>query len=637
MELKDYKKKISNLNIYEQKQRDLYLRKLALGEIQGPMTGYLSLDKPFLKFYSEKAILDTVPQQTIYQRIYECNRDNLDGIALIYQDVQITFRELFDNIDRVAKSLIAAGVKEGEYVSLCMPNIPETVYTIYALNKIGAVANMIEPRTNAKRIKQYIKSANQSGVKATKMIMVDLCKKNMDHIINDEDCDLEEVICVSAVNSFQEGIKKKIYQLLHPTVKDCGKYKNWDTFMKDGMKVKNVPTFEYREHTPAIVVYTGGTTSIPKGAVLGNETYNGQNMQFQYSGISKDRKDRFLGDVPFFSAYGSSCGMHNALCSGVAICLVPTRKPQDFYKLLKQYKPTITMEVPRTYEMLYQNLKKKKKSEDFSYMKDNICGGDKIPVPHETEVNNEAKKHGAPRIKKGLGMSEFGGGITTTISEETNLLGTVGVPLAQNGIRVVDPNTHEEVMYNQMGELQAYGPTQMLGYLGREDENERFFEVEGNIRWANTGDLVQVDEEGITTFLDRIKRAIMLPDGHTVPLVPIENTISMHPNVKSCAVVGVSNSKEQTGKVPMAFVVLNDEKADDEQIKKELKQLCDEYIPPREIPQYYEIVPELPYTLMEKIDFPKLESIGTELVLQEMEEASKWNNVFMKVKKYFKK
>lgn len=631
MELKDYRKKITNLNVYEQKLRDLYLRKIALGEIQGPGTGYASIDKPFLKFYSENAILDTVPKQTIYERIYECNRDNLDGIALIYQDVQITFRELFYHIDRVAKSLLASGVKAGEYVSLCMPNIPETVYTMYALNKIGAVANMIEPRTNAKRIKQYINEA-----KSTKMIMVDLCKRNINHIINHKDCCLQEVICVSAVNSFQDGIKKRIYQFFHPLVKDKGKYKNWDTFMEEGKCIKFAFPFEYRENYPAIVVYTGGTTSIPKGAVLPNETYNSQNMQFQYSGISKDRGSRFLGDVPFFSAYGSSCGMHNALCSGVAICLVPTRKPQDFYKLLKKYMPTITMEVPRTYEMLYQRLKKKSRK-NLSYMKDNICGGDKIPSSHESEVNEEAKKHGAPSLKKGLGMSEFGGGITTTISDETNLLGTVGVPLAQNNIKIVDIKTHEEVFYNQMGEMYAAGPSQMLGYLNREDENEQFFEVEGNIRWAKTGDLVQVDENGIVTFLDRLKRAIMLPDGHTVPLVPIENAISMHPKVQNCAVVGVSNSREQTGKVPMAFVVLNDEKVDVEQIKRELKELCDEYIPPRETPQYYEVVPQLPYTLMEKVDFSKLSEIGTELVLNGKQENVKQTRVLTKIKTYLKR
>lgn len=627
IELNDYKRKISNLSVNEQKLRDLYLRKIALGEIQGPITGYPSIDKPFLQYSSEEAILDTVPSQTIYQRIYECNQDNLDGIALIYQDVKITFRELFDNIDRVAKSLTAQGVKEGDYVTLCMPNIPETVYTMYALNKIGAVANMIEPRTNAKRIKEYINGANSKL-----MIMVDLCKKNIDKIINDEDCSLKEVVCVSAVNSFKKGFKKSIYQLLHPVVKDRGKYKSFDTFINEGEKVEIIPVATYKEGIPAIVVYTGGTTAVPKGAILPNETYNGQNMQFQYSGISKNRGDSFLGDVPFFSAYGSSCGMHNALCSGVAICLVPTRKPKDFYKLIKKYQPTITMEVPRTYEMLYQRLKKKNKKEDFSFMKDNICGGDKIPSTREEEVNNEAKRHGAPKIKKGLGMSEFGGGITTTISDETNLVGTVGIPLIGNNIKVVDVNTQEEVMYNQMGELYATGPTQMIGYLNREDENNKFFEYEGNVRWAKTGDLVKVDERGIITFLDRTKRAIMLPDGHTVPLVPIENAIAMHPKVKNCAVVGVSNSKEHTGKVPMAFYVLSDNKVNTKQVEKELRKLCDDNIPPREVPQYYQELPELPYTLMEKVDFEKLSKMGTELVLHEGEENKK-NNVLIKNKK----
>ncbi len=607
--MKEYREKIANLSVYEQKMRDLYLRKLALGEILGPLTGYLSIDKPFLKNYPEEALLREVPKQTIYERIYACNKDRLQDIALIYQDVQITFGELFENIDRVSKALLAMGIKRGEKVSLCMPNIPETVYTIYALSKIGAVANMIEPRTNAKRIKQYLIEA-----KSTKLLMVDLCKKNIDKIIDDADCPLKTVIGVSAVQSFKDGMKKRIYQFLHPEIKDKGKYQNYETFIQNGKSVKQVETVPYKENTPAIVVYTGGTTSIPKGAVLANETYNGQNMQFQYSGISNNKGDRFLGDVPFFSAYGSSCGMHNALCSGVSICLVPTRKPSHFYKLLRKYRPTITMEVPRTYEMLYQ--KRRHKKDDFSFMKDNICGGDKISEAREEEVNREAKKHQAPAIKKGIGMTEFGGGITTTISDETNLVGTVGVPLAQNNVKIVDPVTHEEVHYNEMGELWATGPTQMIGYLNREEENQAFFEEEGNIRWSKTGDLCTANQDGIIAFLDRIKRAIMLPDGHTVPLVPIENAISMHQGVLNCAVVGVETSSVNTGKVPMAFVVLKDEKANTAKIEKELRHICDENIPPREIPRYYCFVRKLPYTLMEKVDFEFLSKEGTRLVLE---------------------
>ena len=131
-------------------ERDLYLRDLQLGKIQGPITGKASLDKPWLKYYEEDDIVKDIPRKTIYEYIYDSNVDHLDRIAINYLDTEITYEELFDKIDETAKALLSAGVKEDDYVSVVSPTTPETIYLFYALAKIGARGNMIDPRASEK-------------------------------------------------------------------------------------------------------------------------------------------------------------------------------------------------------------------------------------------------------------------------------------------------------------------------------------------------------------------------------------------------------------------------------------------------------------------------------------------------------
>ena len=181
-------------NLSEEVERDLYLRKLSAGEIQGPPTGYASVDKPWLKYYSEEDLIQESSKQTLYEHILDRNKDNMNSYALNYFGKRITYEQMFRKIDDVAKAFSSLGIKKGDVVSFCMPTTPETIYSIYALNKIGAVVNMIDLTTDDKNILDRI---NKTSSKY--LVMVDFLKEKIDKI--KEQSTLEKVISVSPTNS----------------------------------------------------------------------------------------------------------------------------------------------------------------------------------------------------------------------------------------------------------------------------------------------------------------------------------------------------------------------------------------------------------------------------------------------------
>ncbi len=144
-------------------ERDLYLRKVALGEIEGEMTGYPSIDKPWLKYYKEKAINAKLPECTIYEYLWENNKEHLDNIALEYFGTKISYKKLFERIESTANAFSAIGVRKGDIVPIMAVNLPAVIYCIYALNRIGAIPNMIDPRTNAKGLRNYLDETNSNA------------------------------------------------------------------------------------------------------------------------------------------------------------------------------------------------------------------------------------------------------------------------------------------------------------------------------------------------------------------------------------------------------------------------------------------------------------------------------------------
>ncbi len=568
-------------------------------------TGLPSIDKPWLKYYPKESQKDKVVAKTLYQNIKDANQDNYLEVALEYFGEEIKYYEMFNQIEIVSKSLCALGVKKGDFVTFCLPNIPEFVYLFYACNKIGAIASLIEPRTSASRILDYLEDS-----KSRVMFMLDLCKTNIDKIIDKSS--LKTVVSISPMESVKNNKIKKMYNLTHKKIKCGGKYISYKTFKTVGDSFNFIKDCNFSSNSPVSVVYTSGTTGKPKGAVLTNETYNGQNMQLKYSGIAPHVGDRFLGNIPFFTAYGSSVGMHNALSYGVKIALVPSYKPKDFPKLIQKYRPNHVIGTPRFFEIMSES--KVLKNDDLSYLQNSIYGGDKMSSSKEYKVNKFMKLHNANNIKKGLGMSEYGGGFCTTVNDDVNKLGSVGIPHVGNNVKIISKDG-KELSYgrnHEVGELYVSGPTQMEGYLAALEENEKFFVTdEKGVRWSKTGDLVYMDEDGVLFFDERIKNIIVRPDGHKVPTLPLKNIIDKSDYVEDSAVVGVGYIADETGKYPMVYIVLkNSLDRSIESIHKSIETLINDNIPDRDRPEWYRYVDKLPYTLAGKVDVIKLQKKG---------------------------
>lgn len=599
-------------NLTEEQIRDLYLRNLLTGEYQGPLTNRPSIDKPWLKFYTEDQIKEQSFTGSLYDALVHYNRFNLMTTAINYYGNEISYLDLIDNIDKTAIALANNGVKKGDKVTIAMPYLPETIYSIYALSKIGAVANVIDPRTNAETLKKYINEADSKMI-----IMIDRIEDKIASI--KDDTTLTKFITVSPLLSAKNTAMKLLnkYNLIFKTNKY--NFIKWQDFYKDYYLEPIDLRVQYEKDMPSVIVYTSGTSGNPKGAILTNDNFNNLAL-FQKQSVSEAAiGDKFLLIMPPFIAYGLVIGLHNQLCQGQELIMIPTftlDKAKDMLaKLIIKYKPSYIMGVPNFVNIMRED--KRLKNYDLSFLKGFIVGGDMMNPNDEIKGNDWLHAHSAKcNITKGWGMTEGSSCLTYPKSNECNMIASVGIPLSKNNIKILNTEDKSEIdidspelMYDQTGEIFATSPTIMKGYFNKPDYEKKVLihDKEGKI-WIRTGDKGHINQDGILFFEDREKRLVVRPDGHNVSPSQIENVIMQHPAVKSCVVVGIKSDKHASGSWPLACIVLKDEYIENkENILKEIDELCKTKIPPRDKANYYEFIKEVLYTNNGKVDYRQME------------------------------
>lgn len=607
--LLDLKEKIENLSEEEKRQRDLYLRQLLIGELQGPLTGYPSIDKPWLKYYTENQIQTAVPKMSVYRYLYEQNKNYSGRIALAYFGKKITFDELFSKIEETAKALKSIGIKENEIVTISMPNTPEAVYLFYAMSKIGAVANMVDPRTSAEGIENYIEEAGSNTV-----FIVDSYYNKVKKLTENGKVSL--VIAVSPSESLPLGLslgykaKEFIDNLKDSSKKNIFNYKtkSWKQFILCGKEYGLDTEVEYQENRAVVIEHTGGTTGIPKGVLLSNENINSVALQSVLTGIDMKREHNWLDIMPTFIAYGVGMGLHLPLTIGMETILIPKFDAQKFDELLYKYKPIHMVGVPSYWGTIIKS--KKLAKQDLSYMIAPTVGGDAMNTVLEQEANEFLKEHKcASKIVKGYGMTEVTGGVAGTV-DANNEIGSVGIPFVKQTISVFEPDSENELGYNQDGEICITGPNTMIGYFKNEAATNVILKrhIDGNI-WVHTGDIGHITENGNIFIVDRLKRMMIRYDGFKVFPSIIEKVILTHKAVDSCKVVAISDSKHRQGKLPKAHIVLKEEyRQYANQIQMEIELLCSEQLPEYCQPVEYKFRDELPLTSIGKIDYLSLEA-----------------------------
>ena len=567
------------------------------------MTGYPSIDKPWLKYYTEEAINAELPKGTAYDYLYKCNQEHLDKYAIDYFGNKFTFKELFNKIEIVAKAFLTIGVKKGDIVTVSLPNMPEAVCIFYALSKIGAISNMVDPRTSVEGLKEYVCEVNSAIV-----ITIDMAVEKFLSIKNETS--MKTVISVSPSESFPAAIKL-LYNLKNKTRKSDA-YMLWKEFVKLGSKANtNLSDCQNSENDAVMIVHTGGTTGSPKGVMLSNLNMNVVAMQSKTFPTNLDSSHKWLDIMPPFIAYGIGSGLHFPLCVGMCVTLIPKFDADKFDELLIKHKPNHMAGVPSHWYTIITSTKMQ--SQDLSNLISAAVGGDAMDVTLEEQVNNFLESHNCKyQLTKGYGMTEVNGSIGRTVDRKSPI-GSVGIPFCKSCVAIFDLETGEELPYNQIGEICMTGPNMMMGYYDKPEATAEIKRLHKDGQyWIHSGDVGYMNEDGNLFVVNRIKRLIIRFDGFKIFPSMIEAVLQKNSAIKNCSVVGTKDKDHNQGNLPIVYAVLSEENKSDV-VKKELFELCQKELPEYAQPIDFVFIDKMPLTPIGKVDYRALEKEAAKL------------------------
>ena len=554
-----------------------------------------------MKYFSEESKNAEFPRMKVYSYFKEVNKSRLQDTALYYYGAKISVKKMIMKIDHVADALDAIGVKKGDTVSMVSASTPESIYTFYALNKIGATLNAIDPRLDKKSVARMIKS---SGSKV--LICIDVSFPLIDAILTDIK---QEHIVVQSAGTSLPPLKRFALKLAVRSNVPYGKANimSWDDFM-DNSKNGAAHEAEYEGDATVAICYTGGTTGFPKGVMLTNDSVNAVGFSFLHAGIVYKPNTRFLGIMPIFSSYGLVCGIHMPMIMQQELALIPRFSPIKMGEYIKKFRPQHMIATPAFYEILIDS--EEMKGFDLSFMLTLGSGGDSMNAGLEDKLNEFMKTHNLRYpLAQGYGMSEVSAAATFCVNDRYKR-GSVGIPCITTTIGIFDPETGEELGYNQPGEVCISGPSVMKGYYNNKEETEHVLRkhADGKI-WVHSGDIGTVDEDGFVYIQGRVKRMITRFDGHKVFPITIESYIAEHEAVHGCSVIGVNDRERLQGQYPMAVIELNSgiDVSRRDEICREIYARCQEHLEQRGKPVAVVCIDEIPLTGMGKNDYRKLE------------------------------
>lgn len=567
-------------------------------DFQIKSTGYPSIDKPWLKYYDNIQAEQDVDHYSIFDYMKRNNVNGLDNYAINFMGNRVTYRNLLHKVLQVSSALKRFNVNKNDVVTIALPNIPEAVYLLYACSNIGAVANFVSIIISENDMKNYL-----CEVESKIIFILDEKINFYKNAINT--AKIHTIVSVPANESLSPYLK------IVMKIKHQKKYGGlcWKEFLMNSSKISS----NIAEKNDVVMYqHTGGTTGFPKTVMITNVNMNYLALGYKYAGIPFARQHKFYNDLPPFIAYGVCVGVHAALCHGLEIILYPIFDPKGFPKKLKKYKPNHFAAGCDHLQSLLKDAATNKLN--MSFLLTPAMGGDSLNEEIEKKVNLFLNEHHCKyEVVKGYGMTEMSTTICTS-SVKANAIGSVGIPMYFNNIKIIDLTTGKEVQYNEMGEILVSGPTMMKGYLGKELETQSIMSVDDNgIRWIRTGDIGYMNEDGLLFHKGRIKRIyVTLFNGQPMKVFPafIEEAFSVDKNVIECAVVG-RKMQGSTYYESIAFIV-TDRETDNCDTEKQLRFICEKSISEYMHPVKYVFLKALPRTSIGKIDYCMLEKMAEE-------------------------
>lgn len=565
------------------------------------LTGYPSIDKPWVKYYTEAERNLKIPDGTMYDYMYQQNADYPDDIAIEYYGRKYTYRELFRLTDQCCRNLSALGIKKGDVITVQAIPQPQAVVIVYALTRLGACGNMLYPDAKAGDVVASMQKTH------SRVLMV------VDRILSSYEKDLPEsfdhtiiLLNVADQMSFIPRMiarKKAAYTQQNHHLHTIP----WTAFISGEGK-------DYQENhdgtIPAFMLRTGGTTGYPKEVVLNSRNFNAITVGAYKANIctqwERQKTDVLL--LPPFIAFGIGSGIHDALSFGLRTIITLDISPVVVSKLFLKYKPSYIIAGTVQVEQLITDLQDS--NVDLSYIQLLSIGGESMNHAFENNLLTFLSNHNCTAIPlKGYGLTETAATVTME-TLEANHTGSVGIPFALCNMKVVDPETGKELTYDTLGEICLSTPGLMKGYYQNQEATNDIIEELNGERWLHTGDVGFISRDGMLTVTGRIKRIIVCKEGiiyHKVFPQLIEDQLGKADGVHEITIVGKHDN--EVGNVLVAYYV-TETGSEPGKTEASLRDYASSHLETFERPVEYVCMGQLPRTLIGKVDFRKLEAIA---------------------------
>lgn len=594
---------IKNLKV-DHISENLVLKKEPI--LSGELTGYPSIDKPQYKYYREVPLVEIDPHQTIYNMVFDTNKNNMDAIAIEYFMVRWTFRKLKKETDRLASAFSKMGLELGDVVLVGVSNSPEAVATFLALNKLGVVSKWFDVRAGEKDIEEY---ANDNHCKC--LVAFDLLIPRVELIL--DQTELEKVVVIRATNSLPKVIqklneRKEKQEGKYVEIPSDERYVMYNQFLKTGDRNSTIECVSFDKNRPSVMIQSSGTTGKPKTIVHSDFSCTSCVRSIAYADLPLEKGKALLVALPPWIAYGLGDAIMLPLVFGMRVVLSPIFTPNAVFQNLGKFH--VVFAAPFNYRYIrdhYEELTSRQKK-GLAMVECCVSGGDKITVEENQELEEVL---GCP-VVNGYGNNE-GFGALSVNPMLNNRYGTVGIPKYGETIISYDEDSKQELPYGVEGEICSLTDTMFLEYENNLEETSEVKQVHNDgSTWLHTGDLGFIDEDGFVHLHGR-KRRVITRLAFKISASTIEDKICEYPAVKECIAVEVKDDIEEHS--PMAYIVLKDAfKGNENLIQDEIYNKCISELKGYEIPKYFRFVDELPYTQNGKYDFRLLEEQGNEYV-----------------------
>lgn len=559
------------------------------------------IDKtPWIKYYEEDNIPSHIdyPDCSMVDMIMQSAEKWPDNTAYIYYGHKVTYKNFVRKIEKTARALKNYGVKEGDRVTICMPNTPEGITMVYAVNMVGAICNMVHPLSSEKELEYYIKVAESKYVLVIDAVFDKIYKLR-------DTAGLERIIVVRPSDGLG-FLKKKLYNTLH--VKKVRLPINdsrvvlWEDFIANSYFYQGNYHEERSGNDLAVIMYSGGTTGAPKAVMLSNLNINAESICDGAMIRQVVPGATVLSILPLFHCFGLGVCIHTPLCRGMGCILIPAFSHKQFAEIIRKNEPSFIVGVPTLFEALINT---KLKNDDLKSVTAVICGGDALNQTLRDKVNEFLKSHGSSaKIRVGYGLTE-GSGAVCLSPENTFADGIIGVPFPDMDFKIVKNDTFKELPAGEEGEICISGPLMMMGYLGDDAETAQTIRLHDDGKlWLHTGDIGYLGEDGLIYFAQRLKR-IIISSGYNIYPTHLESVINSHEAVLTSTVIGIDHHYK--GQVPKAFVVLKPGYKPGKRLEREIRELLERNVPIYALPVAYEFRDKLPTTKIGKVAFRELE------------------------------